>query len=107
MRKWTKDSAEVLNDCFESTDWSIFNDQSLDLTTDVISAYISFCEEVVLETKSCKVFPNTKPWVTPGLKRILHKKRDAFLRGDKDEVKVAQKQLQKQIREDKRTFTSE
>ncbi|XP_070184747.1 uncharacterized protein [Littorina saxatilis] len=83
------DSSEALSGCFESTDWSIFSDPSLDATADVTSAYIAFCADTVLETKSCTVYPNTKPWS-----------------GDRDEVKAVQRQLTKQIREDKRRFAT-
>lgn len=36
VKKWTSDSADALTGCFESTDWSIISDPSLDVTTDVI-----------------------------------------------------------------------
>ena len=106
VKKWTSDSSEALSDCFESTDWSVFADPSLDTTADVTSAYIAFCAETVLETKSCTVFPNNKPWVTPGLKRLLYRKKEAFKSGDRDEVKTVQRQLNRQIREDKRRFAT-
>ena len=105
-KKWTPDSTETLNGCFECTDWSVFSDPSLDVAADVTTSYINFCTETVLETKTSRVFPNEKPWVTPALKQLLYRKRVAFKKGDGDEVKAVQRQLTRQIREEKRSFRS-
>jgi hypothetical protein len=72
---WSPESVSSLNGCFECTDWDVFLDDgcSLDEVADVISSYISFCVDLVLETKEVKVYPNSKPWVSPELKHLAER----------------------------------
>jgi hypothetical protein len=50
--------------------WEVFEDRSSDLDelTEVISDYVNFCVESVVPPKTCKIFPNNKPWVSKHLK---------------------------------------
>ena len=61
---WTDEAAVSLQDCFENTDWGVFNESGTDLEeyTSSVLAYIQFCTDAVLPTKSIKVLPNQKPW---------------------------------------------
>ena len=49
----TEDSVKALRNCFEITNWSIFDDSCSDLIelNDKISEYIKFCEEIVTSKK--------------------------------------------------------
>ena len=54
-----------LQGCIDCTMSEVFEDSSSDLEelTDVISDYVNICVESVVTTKTCKIFPNNKPWV--------------------------------------------
>lgn len=80
IHNWTDDSKLSLQDCFEKTDWGMFKESCSDIDelTDVVSSYVTFCEDCVIPKKSVKIFPNSKPWVSKTLKNLLNKKRKAF-----------------------------
>ncbi|GFS13772.1 endonuclease domain of the non-LTR retrotransposon LINE-1 [Elysia marginata] len=56
---------EKLQDCFESTDWSVFVDACDDVNelTEHVTDYFTFCVENVVEKKEVVVYPNNKPWI--------------------------------------------
>ncbi len=62
-----------LQECFECTDWDLFKNtcSDLDVLTDTVSSYISFCENMVIPCKTCVIFPNNKPWISKSLKYLL------------------------------------
>ncbi|KAK3560215.1 hypothetical protein QTP86_000764 [Hemibagrus guttatus] len=62
VQVWSEESTSQLQDCFEN--WELFT-QSADLEEyrSSILAYIAFCTDTVLTTKTIKVFPNQKPWL--------------------------------------------
>ena len=70
----------------------------------VISSYINFCVDMTINTKQIRYFGNDKPWVSKQLKALLHKKRDALKQNDKDKVKAIQRDIDKQIKADKRSY---
>ncbi|KAK7484239.1 hypothetical protein BaRGS_00024488 [Batillaria attramentaria] len=84
VRRWSDEAIARLQGCFESTDWDVFKETCTDLDdlTDTVSSYISFCEETVVEMKTCTTYPNNKPWVTKQLKSVLNRKRLAFFLGN-------------------------
>ena len=102
VKTWT---SETLNGCFEINDWDVFlSDSSIDSAAKVISSYINFCVDMTINTKQIRYFGNDKPWVSKQLKALLHKKRDAFKQNDKDKVKAIQRDIDKQITADKRSY---
>ncbi len=84
IRVWPNKSKEQLRDCFIDTNWDIFFEscQDLDELTDTITSYIKFCEDYVLETKTMKIFPNNKSWVSKQLKTCLNERKVAFCSGN-------------------------
>lgn len=72
----------------------------------MISSYISFCVDSVLDSKIVKVYANDKPWINSSLKALLHRRQEAFAEGDKKKEKSAQLALSRKITEGKRLFTS-
>ena len=56
VKVWTNESVEELKGCFECTDWSVLLDScdNVDEATDVISGYITFCEEMIITQKHVK-----------------------------------------------------
>ena len=81
--------------CFESTEWSMFFDScsSHDELAETLTDYLRFCEDCVITSKSVRMFPNNEPWVTKDLKTYLNKKKYAFMRGNKAEVRELDKEF--------------
>jgi len=62
-----------------------------------VTGYIKFCEEMCIETKSIKVFPNNKPWVTKELKSVINERNRAYKNNDRQGLNVARKKLRSTI----------
>ena len=101
---WNEESADRLNACFECTDWDVFLEygSTLDETTDVISSYINFCVDTVLQTKEIKLYPNSKPWITKDLKQLLKERQSALKERDTMKMKLTQKKIDRRIKEEKK-----
>lgn len=96
---WSSDSIEDLKGCFLCTDWDIFyQDANIDMVTEAITAYISFCVDLVIPQRAVKRYPNNKPYVTGGIKDCIKKKKLAYRLGDTMGLKAAQKDLNQQLR---------
>ena len=75
VKSWTP---ELLQVCFESTDWMTDSTNDLEEAADTVSEYIHFSEDLVIPKKKINIFLNNKPWVTLELKELLYqKKRDS------------------------------
>ena len=77
---------------------------SLDQAADVITSYISFCEDNIVSKKSIKIFPNNKPWVTKRIKNTLNEKKIDFQSGSLVDRKIVQAKLRKELKECKRKY---
>lgn len=77
---WSEVCKERLRDCFDDTNWDIFCDNcvSANELTKTITSYIIFSENNVVPTKTVKIFPNNKVWVSHEMKKHLSEKRAAF-----------------------------
>ena len=95
IKKWDASSVEQLQGCLAGTDWSVFleDNPSLDVLTDTVTSYIRFCEDLTKQTKTLKIFPNSKPWVTSELKQKIKEKHRFRLSNNKEEMKRVQKEL--------------
>ena len=73
VKRWDAASVEALRDCLECTDWRVLCDpyQNIHEYTNEVTSCIRFCEEVCIATRRVKVFPNNKPWFTPGVRAKL------------------------------------
>lgn len=100
IKTWDNDSIEELRGRIESTDWNVFfkNDSDLNLLTDSISSYLTFCTDAVIPSKQVRLHPSNKPWVTKGLKICLNKKKLAFLSGDRQKVNELEKEFRQKSR---------
>ncbi|KAL3991911.1 protocadherin gamma subfamily B [Sarotherodon galilaeus] len=65
VKKWTNAAKQELQDCFDCTDWTVFEAASdnLDELTDTVTSYISFCEDVCVPTKTFCTYNNNKAWI--------------------------------------------
>ena len=52
VKKWDTAAIETLQACFEWTEWEVLMQGSLDEATDVVTEYITFCEAMVVTTKT-------------------------------------------------------
>ena len=89
-----------LNACFECTDREMLISANNDVcsATETISDYIAFCIESVIPTKTIKLYPNNKPWITKSLKSTINEKKLAFRSGDRIKQKEVQKKLKGELR---------
>ena len=73
-------------------DWNVLTDSCTDVNeaADVVCDYIRFCEDMIISTKTIKVFPNNKPWITKSIKTLINEKKIAFQKGDKEHRKQIQ-----------------
>ncbi|KAI4888527.1 hypothetical protein NFI96_008530 [Prochilodus magdalenae] len=104
VRRWSEETSEVLQDCFETTDWTALYEphgEDIDRLTECITDYINFCVDSTVPTRTVKCYPNNKPWVTKDIKALLNKKKRAFRAGDREEVRTTQRELKRTIREAK------
>lgn len=72
--------------------------------TGCVTDYINFCVDTVVPQKTILCFPNNKPWVTKDIKATLNKKKRAFRNGDRDQLKLVQKELKAKIAEGKESY---
>jgi len=62
IRVWSEEVTLTLQGCLESTDWEVFIESSRDIhkVTDVVSSWITYCEDIVVPVKSVRTIPNSK-----------------------------------------------
>ena len=72
--------------------------ENIDDAALAISGYIKFCEDTIIPTKTIKMFPNNKPWVTSELKQLLNQREHLFKSGGSSEEKnVVQENIKHKI----------
>ncbi|XP_077458140.1 uncharacterized protein LOC144075198 [Stigmatopora argus] len=107
IQRWTEETSMVLRDCFETTDWEVLcnsHGNDIDSLTACITDYINFCVENIVPSKKVRCFSNNKPWVTRDLRALLNKKKRAFRSGEKESLKMVQKELKREIRKGKTIY---
>ena len=106
VKVWTPESVDQLRGCFDCTDWNVLIDscESVHEAADVVTDYISFCEDLVIPTKTVKLFPNNKPWISKSTKHLLNEKKVAFQTGNRVERKLIQGKLKRGLRQEKREY---
>lgn len=99
MKTWSNESIEELKGCFLCTDWDMFyQDANIDTVTETITAYISFCVDSIIPQRTIKCYPNSKPYITGGIKSCIKRKKLAFRAGDTVGLRAAQKDLNRELR---------
>lgn len=74
IQHWTPDSIDRLQGCFEQTDWNcLLSSSKIDEQVDTATAFISFCVDSIMPTKTVTILPNNKPWVNREVKRTIKK----------------------------------
>ena len=106
IKVWDTDATEQLQGCFACTSWDVITEgcTDIDQITDVITSYIKFCVDSIIPTKTIKVYPNNKPWVTKEMKTYLNLKKIAYQQRDIQKLKDAQRDINNHIRKCKMNF---
>ena len=97
VRKWTGSNVDALRSCFECTD-------SLEEATDTVSGYVKFWQDLIVEEKAVKLYPNNKPWLTKEMRELLKRKRTAYKNGDLQQKRSLQRQINKLVHQCKRQY---
>lgn len=100
IKVWTEEAKLSLQGCLDCTVWDEFIQTSQDINelADVVSSWVTYCEDIVIPTKVVKVYPNNKPWVSKQLKTLLNKKKQAFKNNSITELHTIQKDIKREIR---------
>ena len=97
-------SLEKMDDCFNLTDWDLFLQDAggdVNILSDVVTSYITFCSDLHLERKEVKVFPNKKPWVTSDLRKFIVDKHKSY---GKEDYRIKQQLLNDKIKSAKDVY---
>ena len=91
VKKWTSETSEILQDCFDDTNWDVFRDACSDLDefTDTVTSYIKFCYDTVVPGKEVKIKGFDKPWFNGDTRVKLEEKLESSKSGDKGLEKKA------------------
>ncbi|KAM9817929.1 uncharacterized protein ACBT44_008372 [Syngnathus typhle] len=105
-RSLALESRQDLQACFDCTDWGVFEAATSDLheLTDTVTSYISFCEDLCVQTKTFCTYNNDKPWFTPNLRRLRKVKEEAYRSSDRDLVKQTRNTLNREVRKARRCY---
>uniref|UniRef100_A0A669B6E2 Reverse transcriptase domain-containing protein n=1 Tax=Oreochromis niloticus TaxID=8128 RepID=A0A669B6E2_ORENI len=105
--KWDSEAEEVLQDCFETTDWQIFVDAAdgnINELTDSVIGYIGKCMDDIITKTTVRIYPNQKPWVNKDVRAKLKVRTSAFNSGDADAYKAARYDLRKSIKKARKDY---
>lgn len=66
VKLWSEDAVQELQGCLDCTVWEEFitSSRDLDELTDIVSSWISYCEDTVIPDREVKIYPNSKLWVS-------------------------------------------
>ncbi|XP_061751164.1 probable RNA-directed DNA polymerase from transposon BS isoform X2 [Nerophis ophidion] len=98
---WPDDALPKLQDCFQHTDWDLFQQQELETATGTVLDYIQFCIGNVTVEKTIRVYPNKKPWMTSQVRTLLRAHDAAFRSGDRALYSAARADLKRGIKKAK------
>ena len=82
VKQWSDENVDLLRSCFECTDWDILYDAnaSLDENVDTFTCYLNFCIDMLVPSKSVRIFANNKPWLTKDVKEIINRKKSITIK---------------------------
>uniref|UniRef100_A0A8C6LAW8 Reverse transcriptase domain-containing protein n=1 Tax=Nothobranchius furzeri TaxID=105023 RepID=A0A8C6LAW8_NOTFU len=101
----TEGAIAQLQDCFAHTEWSIFENEDLQIYTDAVLCYIKHCMDTVIIHKQVRIYPNCKPWMTSKVRVLLKARNAAYASGDQAKYWRARTDLKKGMKEAKMSYT--
>ena len=90
VKTWPEGASQQLQECFESTNWDVFEHQDLEQYTTAVLGYIKYCTDNVTVDKCIWVYPNKKPWMTKEVQCLLRERNSAFRSGDGAAIQCCQ-----------------
>ena len=109
VHHWSDQSDSTLQDSFDNTDWEMFckaSNNNTDEYADSVTGFIKKCIEDVVPTKTVRVYPNQKPWLSCEVRAALNTRTAAFKSGNTDDYKKASYALCMIIRAAKREYSA-
>ena len=106
VKTWPEGAMEQLQDCFATTDWSVFENRDLEQYTASVLGYITHCMDTVTTVKRIRIYPNRKPWMTKEVQCLLKDRDTAFKKGDQALYSIARANLKRGIRKAKADYKS-
>ena len=106
VQVWNNEAIEKLQTCFQITDWDVLfcASDNINEIADTINAYVVFCQNLHIQNKTVRVYPNNKPWITSKLKDIIKAKRDAFIAQDQQKLKTLHGEMKREITDAKQKY---
>lgn len=104
VKIWPEGAIHQLQDCFERTNWDIFDRSDLEEHTAAVLCYINHCTDTVTVNKSIRFYPNQKPWMNREVQGLLRERNRAFRSGEVQLYSVARANLKRGIRQAKRDY---
>ena len=104
VKEWECDSTEQLQNCLDTTDWNILYSDDVNECVETVSSYIQFWENNIVPSKEVTCYPNNKPWLTKELKQKFIAKRQYIYHKDRLQLKILQKDLDKEIQQCKQNY---
>lgn len=100
IKEWTADSITLLQGCYDCKDLDSLRSTSSNISTQAgtITWYINFCAHSIIPSKTVTIVPNSKPWITKELKKILNKKKRTFFTGSGPETKEVSNEVKRAIK---------
>ncbi len=95
VKKWPEGASSQVQDCFERTNWDVFENQELEEYTSTLLCYIKNCVDNVTVDKHIWIYSNQKPWMTRGVRTLLKERNAAFGSRDKALYSAARANLKK------------
>lgn len=81
VNHWSEDATALLPGSLACTDWEIFEDK-LEERVLTITDYINFCISTTIPIRTCKRYPNSKPWIKHHVNHSFREKCKAFKQQD-------------------------
>ena len=94
--QWSEDAITQLQGSLACTDWDTC-DGDLDDRVSVITDYIKFCIRTTIPSKTIRIYPNSKPWITPQIKQSLKEKHKSFRHKDWASLKATNRNIRNEV----------
>lgn len=113
IRVWPEGSSEALQECFSTTDWSMFRQAPTYIKTidiqeymETVTAYMRKCIDDIIVSRTISIRANQKPWLRGKVHRLLKARNAALRAGDEIGLRTARANLSSGIREAKRQYSA-
>ena len=79
VNAWMPEASEMLQDCFENTDWNVFKEgNNMHTFTGTETAYKNSCQGACIPSKNATQYQNHSQWCNKAIKAKIKVKDKAF-----------------------------